>query len=372
MSGKLRVLANLRGITPGKTLGVGHFTFSLLRALRDLETDIRIVVSPAQKAAYDELPGIADEIALVPPDAAALQDFDLEYLPHQFQTGLSPLPRVATCFDLHLFDVPWKYSPRETYVRLFENALLPAEALLFPFLRPFERIGDMLPVHPPKHFIHCPTLLGDTPLREEDLARARRGHASYVDRPFLLYPSQLQAHKNHARLLEALAVLRRGGTDAALICPGSDFDATLRRQLTGRARELDLEDAVCFTGPIDNGELRALYHLCTAAVSPSLIEGGNMIAQEALHFRKPVACADTEASRIQNRLMEAAIPLFSPEDPEDMARCLLRLLREGPDLVEANAGATEIVRSWTWEKTARACAEVFRRTVRRCKETAGK
>ena len=39
-------------------------------------------------------------------------------------------------------------------------------------------------------------------------------------RPFALFPAQTWKHKNHARLIDALAILRSRGTDVTVVCPG--------------------------------------------------------------------------------------------------------------------------------------------------------
>ena len=140
-----------------------------------------------------------------------------------------------------------------------------------------------------------------------------------------------------------------------------------QEQLREFVRSLGQEDAVQFTGFVSTERLRALYACCSAAVSPSLAEGGNMIAQEAVAFGKPVAGADTEPTRDQAALMGAELRCFSADDVDSMAAVLADLVKEGEQLVAENTEARERVQSWTWERTADRLMRVFRWVAEGCK-----
>ena len=155
-----------------------------------------------------------------------------------------------------------------------------------------------------------------------DLERLRRA-LSLPDR-FLLYPAQTWPHKNHERLLEALALIkRREGLAVPLVCPGkrsSHFERIERRM-----RELDLADTTQFPGFVSPLELRGLYELATALVFPSRFEGWGLPVCEAFSAGLPVA--SSSAAGLPDLVGDAGL-LFDPGDPEEIARCVLRLWRD--------------------------------------------
>ena len=75
---------------------------------------------------------------------------------------------------------------------------------------------------------------------------------------FALYPAMTWEHKNHLRLLEALAHLRdRRALRVNLVCTGhqTDFWPRIERRLL----ELELQEQVKFVGLVSYDELRAIY-----------------------------------------------------------------------------------------------------------------
>src|SRR5205085_3826300 len=86
---------------------------------------------------------------------------------------------------------------------------------------------------------------------------------------FLLYPARPWPHKNHARLFEAFAQLRRGRPELRLVLTGEgDFGTP--------------PDGVEVRGRVSRDELVGLYRRATALVFPSLYEGFGMPIVEAM------------------------------------------------------------------------------------------
>jgi len=138
---------------------------------------------------------------------------------------------------------------------------------------------------------------------------------------FLLYPAQTWPHKNHERLLEALAVIaERDRTRVSLVCPGrqnSEF-----RQIRGRVEELGLEAQVSFPGFVSPLELRALYELASALIFPSRFEGWGLPICEAFSAGVPVASSNVTS--LPDLVGDAGL-LFDPDDTEQIATSALRL-----------------------------------------------
>ena len=97
--------------------------------------------------------------------------------------------------------------------------------------------------------------------------------------PFLLYPARAWPHKNHARLFEAFALLRRERPELRLV-------------LTGGGHSAPLPDGVEVRGHVSADELVSLYRRAAALVFPSLYEGFGQPPLEAMACGCPVACSN--------------------------------------------------------------------------------
>jgi glycosyltransferase involved in cell wall biosynthesis len=138
---------------------------------------------------------------------------------------------------------------------------------------------------------------------------------------FLFYPAQPWPHKNHERLLAALAEIRgRTGTTIPLVCSGAPRAAF--SGVRDRARELGLEASTVFPGFVSPKELRAIYELATALVFPSRFEGWGLPVCEAFSAGLPVA--SSSATGLPDLVGDAGL-VFDPTDTERIADSVQRL-----------------------------------------------
>lgn len=141
-------------------------------------------------------------------------------------------------------------------------------------------------------------------------------------RPALLYPAQFWAHKNHASLIRALAVLRDvHGSPFNLVLPGSDKGnlAHVRRLVA----EHRLEASVHIPGFVPRDELLAAYRFADALVFPSFLGPDNLPPLEAFAMGCPVIAADAPGAREQ--LDDAAL-LVDPADSAAFAAEIHRVV----------------------------------------------
>ena len=97
-------------------------------------------------------------------------------------------------------------------------------------------------------------------------------------------------HKNHIRLLEAVAYLRdTEALNLRIICTGfkTDFWPNIERTVN----ELGLGDAVKFPGLVALNELNALYRAAQFVFVPTLFEAASAPIFEAWQHATPVACS---------------------------------------------------------------------------------
>jgi glycosyltransferase involved in cell wall biosynthesis len=161
-----------------------------------------------------------------------------------------------------------------------------------------------------------------------------------LEAPYLVYPARPWPHKNHARLYEALALLRRQRPELRLV-------------LTGEGDYGALPPGVEARGRVSADELVSLYRGAAALVFPSLYEGFGMPVVEAMACGCPVAAA--AATSIPEVAGDAA-RLFDPRDPEAIAAAVEDVLRDPAPWIERGL---ERAKLFTWDACARAHDEVY-------------
>jgi len=160
--------------------------------------------------------------------------------------------------------------------------------------------------------------------------------------PFLIYPANPWPHKNHARLFEALALLRRERPELKLV-------------LTGTGHPASLPDGVENRGRVPADELVRLYRTASALVFPSLYEGFGLPPLEAMACGCPVACSN--ATSLPEVYGDAA-EYFDPLSPEDLTRAVNVVLADPAPFVERGVARA---REFSWERCAREHEAVYRR-----------
>lgn len=144
---------------------------------------------------------------------------------------------------------------------------------------------------------------------------------------FFFYPAAFWPHKNHRRLFEAVAQLRKGRSFRLplLLCGMNAGDDEMAR---AAVRDLGIEDQVTFLGYVSRERLRLLYRHAEFMVFPSLFEGFGIPVVEAMAAGCPVATSSATS------LMEIVGDdgfTFDPENVESVASAIHRLDTE-PDL----------------------------------------
>jgi len=166
---------------------------------------------------------------------------------------------------------------------------------------------------------------------------------------FVLFPAQTWKHKNHLRLIEALASLKSHGDRATtLVCTGmtNDFYLTIERAVA----EARLTGDVRFLGYVEPLEMRCLYRLATCLVFPSLFEGWGMPVLEAFREGLPVACS---TATVLPAIVGDAALLFDPTDPDAIARSIRLLMSDDAMRAEYRARGHARAAGFSWDRTAR-------------------
>ena len=165
---------------------------------------------------------------------------------------------------------------------------------------------------------------------------------------FVLYPARGWPHKNHARLVEAMHLVRREqAPDMRLVLTGGGLDDLG-----------ELPQWVDKRGLVNQEELRELYGRAACLAFPSRYEGFGLPPLEAMASGCPVAAA--RAGSLPEICGDAA-EMFDPDDAGDIARAVLAAVAVGPRRVDA--GLEQCAR-FTWKACAEAHVRVYRDVAR--------
>ena len=160
--------------------------------------------------------------------------------------------------------------------------------------------------------------------------------------PFLLYPARGWPHKNHARLLEAFALLRRERPELRLVLAG------------GALERLSVPPGVEIRGHVSTDELVSLYRRAAALVFPSLYEGFGAPPLEAMACGCPVAAS--HAASLPEVCGDAA-ELFDPTSAEAIAAAVSRVLRDPEPYVRRGLPRAA---EFSWRAAAERHEEAYR------------
>jgi glycosyltransferase involved in cell wall biosynthesis len=158
---------------------------------------------------------------------------------------------------------------------------------------------------------------------------------------YLFYPAQFWEHKNHERLLRAIAQSVADAPDIALVLAGSQKNADDRiHQVTA---DLGLEHRVTFLGYVPDALMAVLYRRARALVMPTFFGPTNIPPLEAFACDCPVACSGIYG--MPEQVGDAAL-LFDPKSVDEIADAMLRLWRD--DQLCASLVARGRIRLSTW------------------------
>jgi glycosyltransferase involved in cell wall biosynthesis len=171
---------------------------------------------------------------------------------------------------------------------------------------------------------------------------------------FVLCVAQKREHKNLHGLIRGVAA----DDELHLVLPGSSTD--YERRLRELAAELSISERVHFPGWVSDADLEGLYRAATCFVLPSFEEGFGIPVLEAMGRGVPVACSNTTS--LPEIAGEAAL-LFDPRRPEEIGAAISRIASDAELARTLTERGRERCAAFTWEATARATLETYRRTI---------
>ncbi|MFC5355650.1 glycosyltransferase family 4 protein, partial [Azospirillum himalayense] len=180
---------------------------------------------------------------------------------------------------------------------------------------------------------------------------------------FGLFPAQFWPHKNHARLVEALAIVRSRlpDVDFKLVFTGNRAHSGWPK-VAETIERLGLQDHVLCLDYVPVGHLAALYKCAAFCVMPSTFEASSYPVIEAQLFGCPSMCSNVTS--LPELMRDGAGLLFDAYDVDDMAAQMLRWLRDPDDAAaHAERAAVKVRREHGMDSYAAGIADVYQRMV---------
>ena len=132
---------------------------------------------------------------------------------------------------------------------------------------------------------------------------------------------------------------------------GGDFERNREVSLIQtRLADLKMPEKILFLGSRDQGELYKYYTAADALLFPSLYEGFGLPPLEAMSYGLPVVASDR--SSLPEVLGEAAL-YANPEDAEDLARSVDRLLEDHSLRAKLKEAGLQRAAQFSWEEAAK-------------------
>ena len=171
---------------------------------------------------------------------------------------------------------------------------------------------------------------------------------------FVVYPANLWPHKNHGRLVDALA--RTADDELALVLTGETYGRL--PALEAHAERLGVAHRLRHLGYLPGAKVAALYRAARAMVFPSLYEGFGSPPLEAMACGVPVA-SSTRASLAE--VVGDAAARFDPDDPAAIAAAIDRVTADESERARLIAAGRQRAAGFTWERSARAHVRAYER-----------
>jgi glycosyltransferase involved in cell wall biosynthesis len=312
------------------SVGMGAYARELAARLPAVAPDLRFASFP-----HDRPFGLDEQVRL--PLVMARARPRLSHFLSVYAPLAAPRPYVITIHDLiHLrFPELFKRSVGPYYATVVRAVCAGARRVITDDDRTVGDLARFLGV-PPAKTVVIPLGVDDVYLGEvEPLA---------PERPFFLYVGNRKPHKDLATLFAAWEALDPAlAVDLVLSGEDEPFARPRPRRANGSLR---------FLGSPPAAELARYYRSAVALVHPALCEGFGLPMLEAAATGGRVIASSESVPRVLRPYAE----VFAPRDVRALRALLERALEHPRPVEEARAFA----RTLTWDRCARATAQVYR------------
>lgn len=365
----MRIAFDGTTLRPGKT-GVGYYTEHLLRHLagngskdeyvvvsnRPIETARRLPSRVRQVISRVHVPRLVWMQAIAPHVLRAV-GAEIAHFTNGMVPLASPVPTVVTIHDMSLTIHPRYHPLRRVLLNrpLVDLAARRAQAVITVSRSAKADIVRLYGLAPERvHVIHEAAAPEFQPVVDVSTLAAVRAHYGLADR-VILYVGTIEPRKNLPLLLEAFARRRASGDlPHQLVCVGPY--GWLSSDISQRIERLELTSAVRFTGYVPFEDLPALYSLSEMLVFPSLYEGFGLPVIEAMACGTPVIAGRNSSL---GEVAGGAIQHLDVLEADALGEAMVAMANDRDRRDQLAAGGLLRARTFSWERAARATAEVY-------------
>ena len=209
---------------------------------------------------------------------------------------------------------------------------------------------------PPEKVHAIPLAAGDEfRLPQEDSAVEAVKARYALPAEYAFYPANTWPHKNHPTLLKALHRLKIKYR-TCLPCVFTGVGRGGHQAFLRSVEEHGLSAQVYILGYVEKQDMPLLYRGASFLIFPSLFEGFGLPLLEAMVSGCPVLCS--KVASIPEVVGDAAL-LFDPNDPEEMADSMHRILTDEELRRTLVKAGRERALQFSWERTARETLKVL-------------
>jgi glycosyltransferase involved in cell wall biosynthesis len=140
-----------------------------------------------------------------------------------------------------------------------------------------------------------------------------------IEPGYFFYPAQFWPHKNHIRILQALALLKKTGTRINCIFVGGHQGGS--NHVESMIKKYNLSDLVKILGFVDSSHMEYLYKGSVAVIMPTYFGPTNIPPLEAWFYGKPIIY-----SRHLSVGFEDAVIRCDVDDAESLANAMKDVL----------------------------------------------
>lgn len=268
-------------------------------------------------------------------------------------------PTVVTLYDLQHHDLPGFFSRAERAYRrwAYDGAARSATVVVTTSNYTGQRLAQLLGIAAERVEVVYP---GIDHRRFAPAGDGDERLLTGLDLPerFVLYPANLWPHKNHDRLVDALAA--SSDPELHLVLTGQTWGRL--PALFERARLKRVSQRIHHLGYLDADTLPAVYRAACAVVFPSLYEGFGSPPLEAM------ACGCAVAASRHTSLGEVcgeAVLELDPESVDSIATALDKIVADDELRRRLRAAGLEHAARFSWREAARRHSDIYARAATR-------
>lgn len=184
-----------------------------------------------------------------------------------------------------------------------------------------------------------------------------------INRPYLLYPTNLYSHKNLSSLFTAISILKSKNINLTIVLTGYQTDTiTGEAYINGSVNKNSKHINVLGLGYVTNDEMNSLFDNAEAVISTSLYEAGNGPGLDAWVRGIPVLMSNIPAFLEHLEILGVKATTFVPNNPFDIADKIEYLLNNNDKAKQDAVISKQNINNYTWEKIAQKYVDVFEKS----------